>query len=103
MGLPGWSIVALLKRIGEPIASMNASRSITPAEQKWLNVPPYIATERGPYSAMMRCRSAAMPVSAASRPIGCNEPVASRRTGCSTRFGSQWNWWKLRPLTQLYP
>ncbi len=34
IGLPGWSIVALVKRIGEPIASMNASRSITPAEQK---------------------------------------------------------------------
>ena len=30
MGLPGWSIVALVKRIGEPIASMKASRSMTP-------------------------------------------------------------------------
>jgi hypothetical protein len=31
IGLPGWSIVALVKRIGEPSASMNASRNITPA------------------------------------------------------------------------
>jgi hypothetical protein len=36
--LPGCSIVALLNRIGEPIASMNASRSIKPAGQKLLNV-----------------------------------------------------------------
>ena len=48
IGLPGWSMVALEKRIGEPMASMNDSRSITPAGQKWLKVPPYIATDRGP-------------------------------------------------------
>jgi hypothetical protein len=34
IGLPGWSMVALEKRIGEPMASMNDSRSITPAGQK---------------------------------------------------------------------
>jgi len=81
-------MVAFVKRIGDPIASMNASRSITPAGQKWLNVPLYIATERGPCAARMCASACPTPSSATRCETGSNVPSAPRRSGCSTRAGS---------------
>src|SRR5579884_4379385 len=103
MLMPGWSKVAALNAIGDPIARRNSSISGAEAGCSTLGPPLNPAIERGPYLAISSETLSVISSTACALLIGLKLPSGWRLRQCVSRFGSLCIAGSARPLGQMKP